>query len=157
MLLEAPFDEIREWSGASCRRGQPREVLRGRRRADITLFNRQGKPTHVVEVKRFWIKNTGSMDIERLLGLLDACSGQADGSLKHGLLGLLIAEKGTTWQAAKESVKCKAQIIENYIRTMPSMNQYKAEFTLGRMRRYPECWEDKEEFADAGFCIALSG
>ena len=156
LLLEAPFDEIREWSGASCRRGRPHEVLRGRRRTDITLFDRQGKPTHVVEVKRFW-NSKCLTDIERLLRLLDTCAGQAGGSLKHGLLGLLIATRSATWTGAKERVEIKAQRIEDDVKTLPGMNQYKAQFTLGRMRRYPECWEDKEEFAAAGFCIALSG
>lgn len=158
LLLEARFDAmIRKQSGTSPLPGPHQEVVQGTQRADITLFDQQRKPTHVVEVKRVWDKNPCCKDIKRLLGLLDACGGQADGSLKLGLLGLLIAEKGTTWDAAKESVKRKAQIIENDVRTRFGLNQEEAEFTLGCMRRYPECWDDKEEFAAAGFCIALSG
>ena len=41
LLVEAPFDDIREWSGAARRRGRPLEVLRGGRRADIALFDKQ--------------------------------------------------------------------------------------------------------------------
>ena len=56
LLLEAPFEQIRLWSGASRPRGRPREVLRGNRRADIAVFDWCGRTVYVVEAKRSWVR-----------------------------------------------------------------------------------------------------
>ena len=157
LLVEAPFADIREWSGAARRRGRPLEVLRGRRRADIALFDRQGRSTHAVELKRAWNRRDCYADLEKLGGLLHACAAEVDGSLKYGLLGLLIVETDVTWKSAREKVQSKAKSIEADVRSDFGFHGAQATFRISpRMRRYPEIYEDEKEWAAASFCIALS-
>ena len=161
LLVEAPFAGIREWSGAGRRRGRPREVLRGRRRVDIVLFDRQGRPTHVVELKRHWNPSRCYTDIQRLRDLLHACAGEMDGSLKYGLLGLLIVEGGFTSEAAEKKVQNKAQWIEDEIRSEFRFDRRKTTFHIGDMMRYPERYREAynvdRQWAAAGLCMAVSG
>lgn len=157
LLVEAPFDDIREWSGAARRRGRPLEVLRGGRRADIALFDRQGRSTHVVELKRSWNRRDCYADLKRLGGLLHACAAKVDGSLKYGLLGLLIVENDVTWKAAKAKVQNKAKSIEADVRWEFGFHGAQAIFSMSpRMRRYPEIYGEDRQWAAASLCIALS-
>ena len=73
LVLQAHFDEIHYWSDAARPRGRPREVLRGRRRADMALFNGRGRSIHVIEAKGFWQRGRCFRDIKRLLALLNDC------------------------------------------------------------------------------------
>ena len=164
LLVEAPFADIQYWSGAGRRRGRPREVLRGRRRVDIVLFDTQGRPTHVVELKRYWNRRGCYADINRLVGLLHACAGEMDGSLKYGLLGLLIVESGVTWEAAEASVQKKARSIEDEIRSAFGFHGFhgaRTTFRIGGMRCFPEKYREKykldRQWAAAGLCMAVSG
>ena len=156
LLLEAPFDVIREWSGAARRPGRPRQVLRGRRRADIALFDRRDRTVHVIEVKRGWERRSCFRDIERLLALLDACAKQRDGSLKHGFLALPIIEWAQTWREARTKVRTKADRIEENVRTHFGTKRGALEARLGRMRRYPAAYGDESEWAVAGYCLTFS-
>ncbi len=54
LVMELPFRNIVVWSGISRRRGRPRATLKGINRADIVLFNGNGRPVCVIEVKRLW-------------------------------------------------------------------------------------------------------
>ena len=157
LLVEAPFDDIREWSGAARRRGRPLEVLRGGRRADIALFDKQGRSTHVVELKRSWNRSGCYADIERLGALLHTCAGEVDGSLKYGLLGLLIVETDVSWKTAKAKVENKAKLIEAEVRSEFGFHGAQATFCISpRMRRYPEDYQEEKQWAAASFCIAMS-
>ena len=156
LLVEAPFDEIRDCSQAKRKRGRPRKVLQGSRRADIALFDRRGRSVHVIEVKRGWVRNRCFNDIERLLGLLDACARERHGSLKHGFLALPIVEWAETWGEARADVEARASSIEEDVRESFGTRGRKLRSCLGRMRRYPEYYGADEEWAAAGFCMTFS-
>ena len=155
LLLEVPFEVIQEWSGAARPRGRPRQVLQGRRRADVALFDRRGRTVHVIEVKRGWESTSCFRDIERLLALLNACSKRKDGSLKHGFLALPIIEWAQTWREARTKVQVKADRIEENVRTRFGIERRALEARLGRIRRYPVAYEDESEWAAAGYCLAF--
>ena len=156
LLLEAPFEQIRHWSGASRPRGRPREVLRGNRRADIAVFDRRGRTVHVIEAKRSWERTGCFRDIERLRALLDACARQRAGSLKCGVLALLIVEWGPTWREARVKIEKKAERIETDVRESFGIGSRQAQFCLGRTRRYPIDYGNSVEWAAAGFCGVFS-
>ena len=119
-------------------------------------INRQGKSTHVIEVKRTWDRTGCFNDIERLLGLIHTCAKQVNGSLEYGMLGLLIVETGSTAYEVKTQTREKAESIDDDIRRSFGLKKSKAKYSLGRMRRYPEHYGEEEEWAATGFCIALS-
>ena len=157
LLLEAPFDVIREWSGVSRPRGRPRQVLRGRRRADIALFDRRDRTVHVIEVKRRWERRSCFRDIERLLALLDVCAKQRNGSLKSGFfLALPIIEWAETWREVRAKVRDRANDIEENVRTHFDIRKRALEVRLGRMRRYPATYDEDGEWAAAGYCLTFS-
>lgn len=90
LLLEVPFQNIQEWSGAPRPRGRPRAALKGSNRVDIVLLNSQEKPKYIIEVKRLWNNNAGLRDLDRICGLVQAC---AAGSLKRGFLAVFLARE----------------------------------------------------------------
>lgn len=55
LLLEVQFNWIRDWAGARTR-GRLPSAIKGGKRADIALFNSNGQPVCVIEVKRKWKK-----------------------------------------------------------------------------------------------------
>lgn len=156
LVIEAPFDDLREYSGAARPPGRPRKVLQGSRRADIALFDRRGRTVHVIEVKRKWEKGRCFEDIERLLALLNACARQKDGSLKYGFLALPIVEWASTWREVKEKVDAKVDGIHQDIGGSFGIERRAMQSRRGRLRRYPERYGACGEWAAAAFCVAFS-
>ena len=156
LLLETQYVWIREWSGASRPRGLRPRVLKGKPRADILVFNAQQRSAYVIELKRFWDRKRCFSDIRRLRATLRECARQANGSLKHGILGFLIVEWGTTRYAARKKIRDKATAIREDIQTSFRMGNAAVQFSLGDMRRFPDSYENEAEWFAAGFCITLS-
>lgn len=156
LVLQAPFEEIRHWSGAARPRGRPRMVLQGRRRADIALFDGRGRSIHVIEVKRFWQRGRCFRDIRRLRALLAACARHRDGSLKHGYLGFLIADWGPTRKEAQSAVEHRVALISDDVRNSFRIEEPTVQFHLGRMKRYPAEYGQEGEWMAAAFCMSFS-
>ena len=163
LLLEATFKEIREYSDTPRPRGRPRKVLKDRNRADITLIDQRYRTVHVIEVKRIWAKKECFDDIERLLALLEACAGQGSGSMKYGFLALPIVESAKT----RSEVGCKIQKkygdikeeVQTKVRTKFRKKfgtEFRVESCLGDKRWYPKDYDEKKEYAVAGFCLTFS-
>ena len=85
LVVELPFGYIEEWTGAE-KRERPTEDMSKSRRVDIALFNKMGKPVHVIEVKQKWVSGNdqgrGGADIEKLGKLLHKAGPTGGGSLK---------------------------------------------------------------------------
>ena len=156
LLLQAPFEEIRFWSGAARPPGRPRAVLRGNRRADIAVFDERGRTTHVIEAKRFWQRGRCFYDIKRLRALLNVCARHKNGSLRHGYLAFLIAESGSTPKAARSCVKRRAQCIKDDVRTRFQLKKSDVEFHLGNMARYPREYNEDGEWMVGAVCMVFS-
>lgn len=156
LLIEAPFDEIREYSGAARPPGRPREVLQGSRRADIALFDRRGRTVYVIEAKRKWERGRCFEDIERLLALLNACARERNGSLKNGFLALPIVEWASTLKEVKLKVDAKVDSIHQDIGTSFGIERRAMQSWRGRLRRYPKWYGEDGEWAAAAFCVAFS-
>ena len=86
-IFELPFDYIKRWSEAQTR-GRPRKGMTPGRRVDIALTNKQGKPVHLIEVKRKWVKAYCEEDIYKLRDLLLSFGPLKGGSLKSGFLSV---------------------------------------------------------------------
>ena len=156
LLLETQYGWIQEWSGASRPRGRPPEALKGKPRADIAVFNAREKPAYVIELKRSWDRKRCFTDIRRLRATLRQCARQVNGSLKHGILGLMIVESGASRYAAQRKIRDKAAAIQEDVQTSFKLDDSKVEFSRGDMRRFPNWYKYDEEWFAAGFCITLS-
>ena len=160
LLLEATFKEIREYSNTPRRRVRLSEVSKDSYRADITLFDLRDRTVHVIEVKRSWDnKSRCFQDIKRLLALLEDCSGQVSGSMKHGFLALPIVEVAKTRREVRDKIRSKADSIEKEVRKKFRKKlgtKFRVEPCLSRMRWYPKHYDEKKEYAIAGFCLTFS-
>lgn len=86
-ILELPFGYIKAWSKAQGR-GRPLQNVKTRRRVDIALLNKQGRPIHVVEVKQQWVKRFGLQDVEKTRDILVAFGPLQKGTLKSVFLSV---------------------------------------------------------------------
>ena len=86
-ILELPFAYIKAWSRARGI-GRPLQNIKTRRRVDIALLNKQGRPIHVVEVKQKWVHSTGYKDIDKIRDILVAFGPLKKGSLKSVFLSV---------------------------------------------------------------------
>lgn len=93
LLMECPFSSIREWSGAGRPRGRPPAVVSDSNRSDIVLFNKNGMPTCVIEVKRKWATESCFKDLRRVNELVKRCSHQWNGSLRRGFLAVYLEKR----------------------------------------------------------------
>ena len=159
LAIEVPFRYIQEWSGANRPRGRPREALRGRRRADIVVFDRSERPICVVEVKRYWARTTCFADLERVRALILRCGEQRGGSLKCGFLAFTVV-KGA-WgnnQTASERTMEQAEEIRTIVKGNFRREGLNLTCKVGETRDYPARYQDQEQpnWAHAAFCIEIA-
>ena len=87
ILLELPYTLVQRWSGASPK-GRRVETFRGRKRADLAVFNAKGRTKYVIEVKRKWVQKQVAQDIERLCSATNKCAQSEGGKLMRGFLAV---------------------------------------------------------------------
>lgn len=155
LLIEVPFSEIEEFSNASRRPGRRQNVLQGRRRADIALFDRQYRSVYVIEAKRMWTRRTCFRDIERILALLNTCARQRNGTLRAGFLCLPIAEWGHGKKEVKEKISKKIRRIEDDVRSHFEIGRRRMELKNGRIQWYPEEYSDGEDWGTSAICMTF--
>ena len=68
-------------------------TFKGRKRADIALFNVNGQTKYIIEVKRTLIKRELRKDLKRLCDAIAKCSGQEDGNLRRAFLAAFATSK----------------------------------------------------------------
>lgn len=91
---ENSFRNIQNDSGAVRLPGRPPKGLGGDNRVDIALYNNQGRPTCIIEVKPDWRSYENCLnDIRRVNALLQACSSNRGGSLEYGFFAVLLTQK----------------------------------------------------------------
>ena len=159
LVMELPFSNIVDWSGASRRPGRPPATLRGINRADIVLFNGNGKPVCVIEVKRMWDRARCFADLARIRDLVLQCNRQNGGSLRRGFLALMLAKAATANETAKQRMEKQAERIEDLIEAGFNSKGLTVKCFAGPVRYYPEEYRaknDEPEWAHAGFCVELS-
>ena len=156
LLFEATFEEVREFSGAARPPGRPKNILQGRKRVDIALFDRRGRTVHVIEVKRSWGRRSCFRDIERLLALLNACAKQRNGSMKHGFLALPIVEWAETRGKVRAKIRSRASNIEQDVRSSFGLEGSALDPCLGGMNWYPKRYGGEGEWALSGLCLTFS-
>ncbi len=160
LLMEVPFREIIDWSGAQRSPGRPRTKLRGTNRADIVLFNSGEKPVCVIEAKRSWNQDRCFHDLERIRDLVRQCNIQRNGSLRRGFLALMLAKQALGAKSAKQRIEQQADQIANSVTERFDLRGLNVRFHPSAVRNYPEKFRnayDSGEWAHASFCIELSG
>ena len=120
------------------------------------MFNAEGNSAYVIELKRAWTRKTCFTDIERLLAALRACDAQVDGSLRNGMLGVLIVKFGSSPETAKRKTCRRVKAIEEDVRDHFGLNDSNVTFSCGDMVRFPRKYEFEKEWFAASFCITLS-
>lgn len=160
LLMEVPFRDIIEMSGAQRGRGRPRAKLRGTNRADIALFNGAWKPVCVIEVKRLWNRDRCFHDLERIRDLVRECNNQQHGSLRRGFLALMLAKQALGPKSAKQRIEEQAAQIANSVSEQFDRRGLNVRFDRSAVRNYPEKYRrayDSGDWAHASFCIELWG
>ena len=108
-LLELPVRFIKDWSGASAR-GRPNAAAGLRRRPDITILNKIGRPIYACEVKLKWGR-LALQDVEKLRALLTNFGPRRDGTLKSVFLSVY-------WQRTnRPSLEDKMKEVQDNIQT----------------------------------------
>ena len=92
--LEVPFHDLEACAGAKPKRGRRPSLIEGRPRIDLAVFNAQSSLIAAVEVKRGWVDEPCSRDIDRLWTLIQRLGRERSGSLQCGLLGFFDAYEG---------------------------------------------------------------
>ena len=89
LLLEVPYEICLKWSGARPK-GRRVDTFKGKKRADIVLFNGRGRTKYVIEVKRrlYNKKSLLLADLTKLRDVIDKCALQEGGTLKRGFLAV---------------------------------------------------------------------
>ena len=157
--MELPFSYIYESSEAQRPPGRPPTTLRGKKRADLVLFNGKDYPVCVIEVKRFWTQKKCFGDLRRIRELILGYGSQHDGSLNRGFLALMLAKKPTVNMCAQARVVSQAKGIKKAIREEFDSKGLTVRCRLGRVRRYPRRFQrlhDEPEWGHASFCVELS-
>lgn len=63
-------------------------TFKGKKRADIALFNVNGQTKYIIEVKRTLVKGELQKDLKRLCDAIAKCAKQEDGKLKRAFLAV---------------------------------------------------------------------
>lgn len=100
LLLEVPYNTCQKWSGARPK-GRKLATFKGRRRADIVLFNGNGQTKYIIEVKRTLSKAGLQKDLEKLSHAMAKCAKQQNGKLKRTFLAVF-ATSETRYLSAKK-------------------------------------------------------
>ena len=120
LLFEVPFKTIIEWSGAPTV-GRKLTTLKGTKRPDIVLFNRDGRPTCVIEVKRQVVtRGQIERDLDRLRDIVSKCAKQKGGTLKRGYLAIFRQGPSKTLRRwideyfeLNEKIRCHSMSVRN--------------------------------------------
>ena len=159
LLMECPFDYIEEWSEANPRPGRPPKTLKGKgkRRADIVLFDGTGSPTWVVEVKRKWDKTQCFGDLERVRDLVLRYGPQRTGTLRGGFLAMMLAKKESRSKSADERVLEQAGKIKKAITSEFDPKGLTLRCRRSEVRNLPkEFREDTEDWAHVSLSIEIA-
>lgn len=97
LRLEVPITNVQELSDAPPPRGRTLGTFQGNKRADVVLFNGRGRPTCMIEVKRWIYKNSDIIDdLTRLSDVLRKCARQNSGTLQRGFLAIYDGRQNDT-------------------------------------------------------------
>ena len=158
IVMELPFDTIKDWSEAGRPQGRPRKTLNSRNRVDIAILNKADYPIWVIEIKRFWNKEQCFRDLERIRDLVVKYGDRRDGSLAGGFLGCMLAKGEVGDSAAQQRLEEQAKQIMSSIANEFDAEGLALKCHLGEMREYPAKYRHLSEgvrWAHAGFCVAL--
>ena len=159
LLMEVPFSDIEEWSEARRQRGPRRRTLRGNRRADIVIFDRDDYPAAVIEIKRRWSARPCFRDLKRIRDLIIAYGPGQEGSLGMGCLAFMVQEWATKRITAPERVDRRIETICRAVKDGFDSQGLVLEFQRSDSRGYPPRYQriqEQGEWAHAAVCIALS-
>ena len=146
-VSELSFEHIVWWSGRHPRPGRPRANMNDGNRCDIVILSANGRPMHVVEVKRNWHEGDCLLDLRRLRDLLLDCGPTRNGSLRRGYFTFMILDSGNNVrQGLRELNQTKIDVHETISRKF-SPNGLQMKFHEGKTKRWPieykgECDQD---------------
>ena len=159
LVMELPFRDIEEWSGASRPDRRPKKTLKGRNRADIVILDRRDRPICVIEAKRLWNRTGCLGDLKRIRNLILASADQPSGSLNFGFLAIMLAKKDWGRNSANNRIQEQAKGITKTVKKEFRLKGLKLEFYTSNPRRFPlkykERW-NQPNWSHSAYCIGLS-
>ena len=153
LLLEAPIDEVMERSGAAKAPGPKKKVLRGKKRADIALFDERGRSIYIIEAKRRWARSVCFKDIEKLLAWTHAGGKAKNGTIKAGFLCMPIVKWAHDRKELNYKIKEQIRIIKDDVDSLFVKGNREVKYWRGSIK------DDECEDGIWGFtaiCLALS-
>lgn len=156
LLLECPFQYVRERSEANQPPGRRPKTVAGSKRADIVLFDGKCRPTWVVEVKRRWDRGQCFGDLERIRDLVCRQGSLRTGSLKGGFLAMMLSKKESGGLSAGERIRGQVKEIEKIITNDFDHKGLILQCHRGRIRKFPKNFDPEENWSHASLCIEIA-
>lgn len=160
LLLECPFQYVRERSEANQPLGRRPKTVAGSKRADIVLFDGKCRPTWVVEVKRRWDRGQCFKDLERIRDLVRRQGSLRTGSLKGGFLAMMLSNKESGGLSAGEKIRGQIKEIEKVITNKFDHKGLTLQYHQGRMRKLPQEFRKgsfpEENWSHVSLCIEIA-
>ena len=132
LAMEVSFRDIRELSKARPKLGRRPATVKDTNRADIVLFNRLERPTCVIEVKRTWNSDQCWRDLERIRDLVRTCAHVKGGSLRRGLLSMMIPKKATKAKSPDDRIDEYVGKIEELVNSHFNSKGQSVKYHLGK-------------------------
>ena len=157
LVSELSFEHIVWWSRRNPRPGRPRANMNDGNRCDIVVLSANGRPMHVIEVKRKWHEENCLLDLRRLRDLLLDCGPKRNGSLRRGYLTFMILSSGENARQALRNLNQERNAIQEIICRRFNSNGLQIKFHNGARRRWPPRYKEKYDldWFSYPFCIEL--
>ena len=157
LVSELSFEHIVWWSRRNPRPGRPRANMNNGNRCDIVILSANGRPLHVVEVKRYWHEENCLLDLRRLRDLLLDCGPTRNGSLRRGYLTFMIQSSGDNAGQALRNLNQDMNEIQETINCRFRANDLRIRFHKGARRRWPPRYKGEydQDWFSCPFCIEL--
>ncbi|WP_162240025.1 hypothetical protein [Methylobacterium sp. Leaf106] len=151
IVMEYPFKEIFEQSGAKKVRGAIPQLVDGAKRVDIMIFDKKERPIIPIEVKRNAATVGFAKDAKRILGVLKRSDTLSRGSVKYGLICGFIFGKGNTRDECLKDIKLKKDQCIEYLHSEASIDVV----DFFHHDDEPKSFEDPSWWVGGAVCVYL--
>ena len=156
-VSELSVEHIVWWSGRNHRTGRPRAIMNDRNRCGIVILSANGRPIHVIEVKRNWHEGNCLSDLRRIHSLLLECGPARDESLKRGYLIFMIQSGGENAGQSLKNLNQERNEIQETLRRTFNPNGLQIKFYEGAKRRWSRKYKGEYDldWFSCPFCVEL--
>lgn len=151
VYFECLIKDVLYESNARKKRGPLPDELKGSKRIDIVLANKNGNPIIPIEIKKSANNKNFIVDAKRILHLLSRSDRIFDGTLKYGAICAFVHGSGKTADGAEQSLRRKISTCESNIRN--EFDEISIEFHS--KSKAPEYFDEYGYWAAGAVCVYL--